>query len=534
MNKLRYNLWIGIALLVCMVGCGMVSPSMEGDSAGTNQASENHSTQEEPATLGLSPDFQYEVPDMEPSIRMDQYGYLPNSKKIAVFEGEELNGEFQVINKETGECAFTGILENKGYDEGLETYISIGDFTDFITEGTYYLQNDHVGCSYEFVIQENLYDSLLNDAVKDYYYARCGMSLTSGFAGEKARNACHTSLSKFKEDYTKEIDVTGGWHMDDMGNRSVIDGANTVVALLLAYELNPDCFSDDLGIPESGDAIPDLLNEVQYEIEWLLKMQDVSTGAVYESVSVTTPKNSLVQPSYLEAPSVAATESFAVAMAKFGYLFQNFDVKYATKCLQASDRAMYYLNKNMQDVDATKYFEASTELFRATGYQNYHKIVTGFLAEEQNIDLENPNVFLGVVTYLSTKQKVDKKLCSVAMKKLMRTVEDLSYETKKEAYITTKKITPKVLRYLLNQTSQIAVVNYIITNTEYETILEKYIHFFMGNNEGGTCYVEQYGAENISLNDETLNLTHSMEQKAEWILLLSDVIGNNGLQMDVE
>ena len=37
--------------------------------------------------------------------------------------------------------------------------------------------------------------------------------------------------------------------------------------------------------PESGNDIPDVLDEVKYEIDWLLKMQDATSGAVYSGVS---------------------------------------------------------------------------------------------------------------------------------------------------------------------------------------------------------------------------------------------------------
>ena len=50
--------------------------------------------------------------------------------------------------------------------------------------------------------------------------------------------------------------------------------------LLWAYEQHPDSFGDDWNIPESGNGIPDILDEVVWELEWLLKMSN-SDGSVH-------------------------------------------------------------------------------------------------------------------------------------------------------------------------------------------------------------------------------------------------------------
>ena len=48
---------------------------------------------------------------------------------------------------------------------------------------------------------------------------------------------------------------------------------------------NPEMFSDSIGIPESGNGVPDVLDEARYELEWMLKMQDSETGGVHHKVS---------------------------------------------------------------------------------------------------------------------------------------------------------------------------------------------------------------------------------------------------------
>ena len=48
-----------------------------------------------------------------------------------------------------------------------------------------------------------------------------------------------------------------------------------------AHQLNP---VDNLNIPESGDGVPDILNEAQWEIDWLMKMQK-DDGGVFNKLA---------------------------------------------------------------------------------------------------------------------------------------------------------------------------------------------------------------------------------------------------------
>jgi hypothetical protein len=64
-----------------------------------------------------------------------------------------------------------------------------------------------------------------------------------------------------------------------------VPGAKAVADLLLAFEDYDKVFSDNVGIPESGNGTPDVLDEVRYELEWMFKMQDEQSGGVYHKVT---------------------------------------------------------------------------------------------------------------------------------------------------------------------------------------------------------------------------------------------------------
>ena len=110
------------------------------------------------------------------------------------------------------------------------------------------------------------------------------MSLSEEYAGENAHSACHTTPAHLQEHPETEIDVTGGWRMDEQADRDTTVGCKVAENLLLAYEMNEAAFTDEAGIPESENGIPDILDEVRYEVEWLLKMQ-AENGGVYHKVT---------------------------------------------------------------------------------------------------------------------------------------------------------------------------------------------------------------------------------------------------------
>ena len=93
-----------------------------------------------------------------------------------------------------------------------------------------------------------------------------------------------TSLRRLFDDPSKTYDVSGGWHDAGDYGRYVVAGAKTVQDLMLAYE-DYGIANDDMNIPESGNGVPDILDEARYELDWMLKMQEPSNGGVYHKVS---------------------------------------------------------------------------------------------------------------------------------------------------------------------------------------------------------------------------------------------------------
>ncbi len=496
------------------------------------------SPEDQLVTLFSEAELDYEVPISTPNILVNELGYLPNREKMAVFRGENLPETFQIIDAMSGQAVWEGKIEDQGYNTDTGEHNSYGTFTELKSPGTYYVEASIVGRSYTFTISDGLYDAIFRSACKQYYYNRCGISLHEDFAGDYAHNACHTQKVPLREDATVSLDVSGGWHQDASGSKDTSSACKVINSMLLAYELNKDFFTDDMEIPESGNAVPDLLDEINYEISWLLKMQDSITGGAYSGVTVyqSSSETGPLSPytAYVEPVSLEATAMYCAVMAKFGYLYQDYDTTYATECLKAADRAWRYLENNpAAETDAKEMegliFMAATEMYRAAGYNAYHRIITQYLNNHEYQENLNENIIMGGVTYLSTKKRVDRNLCSEIMKVLMDKAEAIAEASSKSQYLTAGNRKQDNNVELLEAMVYLSIVNHIIKNHEYGTVIENHLHYFMGRNSGGISYIDGIGAKNYQSVSSGLGIMNQIGPNSRLIFMISEIKSNEHL-----
>ena len=302
------------------------------------------------------------LPDY-PNVNVDQLGYLPNDLKTVVVKGKDVT-TFKVVNVNTDETAFEGKLSDYAFHAAYDTLVRQGDFSELTTPGTYKVVTD-VGESYNFAIAEGVYDDVFTATVHMLYLQRCGIELGAD-AGAFAHPACHLGEAIVFDDPSKTYDVSGGWHDAGDYGRYVVAGAKTVQDLMLAYE-DYGIANGDMNIPESGNGVPDILDEARYELDWMLKMQEPSNGGVYHKVSgLNFPETVMPEEEtadlYLAPISVAATADFAAVMSKASQVYAPFDKDFADKCFAAAK-------------EAWKYIEAQGGIYY--GYTNPEEIVTG-------------------------------------------------------------------------------------------------------------------------------------------------------------
>lgn len=278
-------------------------------------------------------------------ILANQIGYRTNDKKTAVVR-EDGGNEFKVVNAENDEVVYTGTLGEAVENKSAKENDRIADFSEVKTPGKYYITCGDLDKSYTFVIADDPYKELMKEAVRMFYLQRCGCEIEDETFGHKA---CHTAEATIYGTSDK-IDVSGGWHDAGDYGRYTVAAAKAVADLLYAYDANPELFTDDIGIPESGNSIPDVLDEVRYELEWMLKMQ-AADGGVYHKVSCANfpayvmPEKEVAELIVMPVSSTA-TADFVASMAMAYEFYKGVDEAFAKKCLAAAEKSWAYLEAN--------------------------------------------------------------------------------------------------------------------------------------------------------------------------------------------
>jgi endoglucanase len=218
------------------------------------------------------------------AIKLDNFGYRPSDGKIAIFTSNP--GPTVQVRTAGGAPVFTvptdgGSIISRGLDPASGDQVWWVDFSPFAATGTYHLHSPSLGAeSYTFAVQTHVYNEAVRAALKSFYYQRCGTPKAAEHAGAWAdAGVCHaadaTTGPAVGHTDRGPKDLRGGWHDAGDYNKYVWSATGTAVLYLLrAYEDNPGFFADgDMNIPESGNGIPDVLDEVRWELDWLMRMR---------------------------------------------------------------------------------------------------------------------------------------------------------------------------------------------------------------------------------------------------------------------
>lgn len=234
--------------------------------------------------------------------KVDQFGYHPTEEKVMVISqaqegfnadtegsfvpGENLEVRIWSEGNMGNEIIYTGspVIWNEGKTDELSG--DKGWWFDFssVTSPGEYVVYDPVNDvrSHPFRIADDVFEDVLKAAVKSYYFQREGFAKEAPYAGVWTDEASHMQDIAALDLATKSIerDVTGGWMDAGDQNKYVTFAVSVIHDLLIAFEENPLVFTDDFNIPESGNGVSDLLDELVWELQWVVKMQD-SDGGVF-------------------------------------------------------------------------------------------------------------------------------------------------------------------------------------------------------------------------------------------------------------
>ena len=338
-----------------------------------------------------------------------------------------------------------------------------------------------------------------------FYLQRCGCEIEDETFGHKA---CHTDEATIYGTSDK-IDVTGGWHDAGDYGRYTVAAAKAVADLLYAYDANPSLFTDDIGIPESGNGIPDILDEVRYELEWMLKMQ-AADGGVYHKVSCANfpayvmPEKEVAELIVMPVSSTA-TADFVASMAMAYEFYKGVDEAFAQKCLAAAEKSWAYLEANPsykgytnpRDVVTGEYgdktdkderYWAACQMYRATGKGDY---ISGITEAKTGLDWSTVGDYGNIA--LTTMKKDEGKaeaalaLGQTALASLTKTAGSA------ESIVNASPYGSPVTEYNWGSNMTIANAGIVLGLEGKKDAANEVLNYLLGKNPLGACFVTGFG-----------------------------------------
>ena len=450
-------------------------------------------------------------------INVNQIGYLPNAYKVAVLNGDAIASTASVVDAATGNTVYEGNVDASVFNNATGRDEARFDFSSVTAPGTYKVVSGESE-SFEFRIADKVYDEAFKATLRMFYMQRCGVELDKEHAGEHAHPACHTGEAViYGTDET--IDVSGGWHDAGDYGRYVVSGAKAAADLMLAYSLYPSVFDDALDIPESGNGIPDILDEVKFELDWLFKMQ-APDGGVYHKVTCegfptfVMPENETEQ--LIVTPvSTTATGDFAAVMAMASYVYADIDPEYAAKCLDAAVLASEYLeaNTNLEGVvnpdgivtgeysdtnDVDERLWAYAELFKATGDSKYDEAFCALAGSgipcAADFGWQGVGAYSGYA-YLSAS-KAKGKFYDVVLSSFMSGVSGVEAAAASDAYHSSLTVYPWGSNMTIaNNAMYVLLYDSIKKSNEGDGVARSQLDYLLGTNGTSYCFLTGFGTQ---------------------------------------
>lgn len=333
------------------------------------------------------------------AIKVNQAGYISDSPAKFAYLGAsayELGPldfsdikEFEIIDVSSGESVFKSeikLLEkNPRFSEkpanakspsakggerpllyGEDVYLL--DFTALKKEGVFFISIPGLGRSWPFRHGKNAYGEAFYTALRGLFHQRAATALDSQFtAWHRAKSKMHDTIYECEnvsfpiqaerpKGYN-HFDVIGGTIDPNRKTENVIGGwydaadwdrnehhYTCVFDLLNVYEMFPAKFADNqLNIPESGNGVPDILDEAAYGLEcWLRSMDERGGVSGYIETSTHPDYN---DPNYKYAFSQRTRWNslcYAAAAAQLAHNLQKFDEKNANRFAESAKKAYQF------------------------------------------------------------------------------------------------------------------------------------------------------------------------------------------------
>lgn len=462
-------------------------------------------------------------------IRINQLGYYPQAPKLAIVVDAPATSEFHLINS-FDEIIYTGDLGREKYWEKSEEQTIKADFSKFTVPGLYRLKVGELVSS-SFEIGQDVWRAVAISILKSYYLQRASFELTEEFAGKYKRPAGHPDTHcVFHTSSGREglLTAPAGWYDAGDFGKYIVSAGVTLGNMMSLIEIIPGVFPDgSTNIPESGNGINDLLDEVKYELDWFKYMQDSDGGVFVKITSEKYPDMMLPHLDPLQrnvyGKSTAATLHFAATMAMASRLFKNINADWSNDCLDRAESAWSwaiqhqheifenpdgvlsgaYSNSDMSD----EFLWAAVELFNSTRKDKYKQYMSEHIEEFNEMDGSGWADVSGLaVTSLAVQDFGSKTIIQKkAIESLVSWSDDQIEDIDRSAYgIPDFKLVWGSNGFIAAKGLALIYAYKITNEKKYLHGAAKIADYILGKNATGYCFVTGFGSKRVK------NLHHSV------------------------
>ena len=457
------------------------------------------------------------------NIRLNQIGYHPKSNKQFIL-ADTTATQFQLLNYQQ-ETVYTGRVKSNGNwgPSGEAGYM--GDFSSFEVPGTYQIiVNERT--SYPFDIKANLYQEAWHASIKSYYFQRASLPIEKEFDSLFYRAAGHPDMRCFYHPSSGKtsgfLASPGGWYDAGDYGKYVVNGALSTGQMLLLYALYPQAVADQtLHIPESGNGVNDLLDELKYELDWLLTMQD-EDGGVFHKL---TAKNfsGFISPEaydldrYVIGKGTAASLDFAAVIAQSARLLAPTHELWSQMALGAAEKAWKWAQLNPQrafsnpdDVKTGEYgdtqfdddfYWAAAELYLATQEAMYLNYLQSNKETYQHQPTNSWKFFTRNVAFASLlihQDLIDPKLYETLKKEHLLLSDSLLEVINHHPY----RIALNTFEWgsnsdILNQALLLCLAHQLTAEEKYLIGAEQITDYVFGKNATGYSFLTGFGSKRV-------------------------------------
>ena len=312
------------------------------------------------------------------------------------------------------------------------------------------------------IVYEGMFETVKgNDAIKRADFS--SLTLEGNYRIECDIYGCSENFSVTSDHYAQESELANARVMEGLKDLSAPPA--TVLDFLQAYEW--------YGMESEENVSEGIVSAAPEE---LVCVRDWISGSDY-SESVGTD-----------------AVIYAAILAKFSFLYKEYDSSLATECLQKAS-SIYSQSGNVLKSDSAA-FRALAELYRTSGDSTYAAELLNYKDYFSSPDVYPDEGYMyGAMTYIVTRQSVDKELCDMLVDSILSNAQLINNRRREITDpLSSQTGSPEEM---IGYIRLLMSANYILQGYEYDRTMQMMLHYLSGLNVESSVYTPEDGGAGV-------------------------------------